>query len=150
MKITLSLSILLFSISIYSQKLQLNEKNNFFQFSKVVNHTDEKIAEQFYNRFQKINLTEITESKNNISGIGVTNHLVMGFALVEIFYKVKIDFKPNKYRLVLTNFKLKDKNGTTPLEGSGSFKRGWIKKINKKLPEIIQNIENINSKDDDW
>lgn len=148
-KLTLLLFFLI-SINLFAQELSINESTNFYEFSKIVENNDNQINEQFKKRFKEINLENIQNDPNSLSGIGFTNHLVGGFATVEIKYKVKIDFKENKYKLTLTNFLLTDKNGSNPLEGMKSFKNKWINIINKKLPNIIKNIENINEDSNKW
>lgn len=149
-KLLLSFVILLISINSFGQ-LTLNSSNNFYESSKVILTKDSEMIDKLENRFNEINLTEIKRTKNKLTGHGFTNHLVSGFANVEIKYKVRIDFKESKYKLTLTNFTLKDVNGEIPLEGAGNFKKKWIKKINKKLPEIISNIENFQtSESSDW
>lgn len=136
--------------NIYSQKLSLNESTNFYEFSKIVETNDEKTKGKFIKRFKQINLENIESSEKSIKGNGFTNHLVGGYATVEINYTVKVDFKKGRYRMTITNFKLTDKNGSNPLEGMRSYKKKWLKKINKKLPEIISNIENLNTKEEEW
>lgn len=150
MKKIASILFLLATINVFSQELKLNESTNFYEFSKTVDVTDTQLHKKFIKRFKEINLENIEINDDMISGYGFTNHLVGGFATVEINYKVKIEFKENKYRLTLTNFKLKDKNGSNPLEGMRSFKNKWINIINKKLPSIIENIENLNSETEKW
>lgn len=150
MKHIVRLLILLISLNVYAQELTLNESTNFYEFSKVVESNHNDIKSKLTERFNEINLEDIVKTENAIKGKGFTNHLVGGFATVEIHYFVKIEFKNNRYKLTLTNFKLTDRNGTNPLEGMRSFKKTWIRKINKKLPEIISNIEKINEGLNDW
>ena len=150
MKNIIKLLIFITVLNVSAQELSLNESTNFYEFSKIVETNDEKIQGKFSQRFKQINLENIEINENSINGKGFTNHLVGGFATVEIHYSVKIDFKEGKYRLTITNFKLTDKNGSNPLEGMRSFKKKWIKKINKKLPEIITNIEKVDEKLDKW
>ncbi len=140
----------LIPVLIYSQELALNNENNFYEFSKVAKSNEKMLIEKFHNRFNEINLNNISQTDNKLIAKGFTNHLVSGFAIVEIRYKVIVMFKENRYKLTLTNFSLKDVNGEIPLEGAKSFKNKWIKKINKKLPEIIKNIENLQTTQDDW
>jgi hypothetical protein len=142
--------LLLITINCFSQELTLNQSTDFYEFSKIVEINDVKLSEKFSKRFKDINLTNLENVDNSISGYGFSNHLVGGFATVEIKYKVKIEFKENKYKLTLTNFILTDKNGSNPIEGMGSFKKRWIKTINKKLPSIVDNIEKINSEIEKW
>jgi len=141
---------LTFGIHCFSQELLFNESNNFFEFSKIVSTQDSLILNKFEKRFKEINLTGIETEQNSIYGYGFTNHLIGGFATVEIKYKVKIDFKENKYKITITNFILTDLNGSNPLEGMRSYKNKWIRIINKKLPSILSNIENIHSDTDKW
>ena len=137
------------SLASFSQKLSLNESTNFYEFSKIVKTNDGKIKEKFIKRFKQINLEDIESSEKSIKGTGVTSHLASGIPIA-IMYLVKVDFKEKKYKLTLTNFLLEDQRGKHPLEGMRSYKKRWIKKINKKLPEIISNIENLNTKEEEW
>ena len=141
---------ILITVNCYAQELTLNQSTDFYEFSKIVEINDTQLNEKFSNRFKEINLTNIESEDNSISGYGFSNHLVGGFATVEIKYKVKIEFKENKYKLTITNFILTDKNGSNPIEGMGSFKNRWIKITNKKLPTIVGNIEKINSENGKW
>ena len=133
-----------------SQNLVLNPKNNFYEASQITLSDDPLIMKKFNKRFEEINLTDINQKDDIITAQGITNHLVMGFASVEISYKVKVSFKQDKFRVLLTNFVVSDKNGSNPLEGMRSYKKMWIKKINKKLPDIFKNIENVNSDEEEW
>ncbi len=137
------------SLVSFSQKLSLNESTNFYEFSKVVEVENDSINKKFTKRFKQLNLEDIEISEKSIKGIGVTSDLVFGIPVV-IRYIVKVEFKEKKYKLTLTNFLLEDQRGKHPLEGMKSFKKRWIKKINKKLPEIISNIENLNTKEEEW
>ncbi len=141
---------MLMTFNCFAQQLTLNEQTNFYEFSKIVEINDAQLSEKFSKRFKEINLTDIENVENVISGYGFSNHLVAGFATVEIKYKVKIEFRENKYKLTLTNFILTDKNGSNPIEGMGSFKNRWIKITNQKLPSIVDNIEKINSETGKW
>jgi hypothetical protein len=147
---TLIIMFFLVTINAFTQELSLNKTTLFYEFSKIVEVNDSLIKEKYNKRFKEINLKNIERDEEILSGFGFTNHLVMGFATVEIHYKVKIEFKENKYRLTLTDFVLTDLNGSNPIEGLRSFKNSWINKINKKLPIIISNIENINSQSEKW
>lgn len=138
------------TVNIFAQKLSLKESTNFYEFSKIVEVNDNQLNEKFKKRFKEINLENIQYDNTTLTGNGFTNHLVGGFATVEIKYKVKIELKEHKYKLTLTNFILKDKNGSNPIEGMKSFKNKWINIIDKKLPSIVENIEKINLNSDKW
>jgi hypothetical protein len=131
------------------QELSLNESTSFNEYSQIKESDDKKLIAKLKNRLTELNYKDISIQDASISGQGFTSHLVGGFATVEIKYMVKIAFKDGRYKLTLTNFILTDNNGSNPLEGMRSFEKKWIKIINGKLPEIIKNIENINS-GDDW
>ena len=133
---------------IFGQELLLNETTGFYEFNKVQENSDSILFLKFKNRLNDINYKNISIQENFISGEGFTNHLVGGFATVEIKYIVKIAFKEGKYKITLTNFILSDKNGNNPLEGMGSFKKKWINIINEKLPEIVKNLQDFNSNED--
>lgn len=148
--LALTLVLSLFSILLHGQELTLNESTNFYEYSHVKNSTETDVQIKFEKRLKEINLKDLNVSENSITGNGFTNHLVGGFATVEINYLVKVEFKEGRYKLTLTNFVLTDKNGSNPLEGMKSYKKKWIKIINEKLPEIIDNIESINNQDDEW
>ena len=137
------------STNFYSQKLALNKPTNFYQFSKVVEVESDSINKKFTKRFKQINLKDIEISEKSIKGTGVTSHLTLG-VVIAIKYIVKVEFKKNKYKLTLTNFLLEDQRGKHPLEGLKSYKKRWVKRINKKLPEIISNIEKLNIKEVEW
>ena len=149
MKNIIKAILFLFISNLTAQELELNESSNFYEFSKIVEFKDVNIKQKISKRFGEINIENINKDENSISGKAFTNHLVGGFATVEIHYSVKIEYKENRYRLKLTNFILTDKNGSNPLEGT-MLKKKWIRKINAKLPKIIQNIENINNDVDKW
>lgn len=148
-KSALMLFLLGISLASFSQKLSLNESTNFYEFSKVVKAKDSLIKDKFLKRFKAINLKNIKDQSTSITGKAETTLFSVGYP-VPINYKVKIEFKENRYKLVLTNFVLTDQRGNGPLESLGSYKKRWIKKINKKLPEIISNIEKVNNKSEDW
>lgn len=143
------LTLSLLTLFVKGQELSLNESTNFYEYSQIKDSSNKKLISLLKKRLENLNYNDVTIVENTLSGNGFTSHLVMAFATVEIKYVVKISFKEDRYKLTLTNFILTDKNGSNPLEGMGSFKKKWISIINKKLPEIIKNIESLN-KDDNW
>jgi len=128
--------------------LSLNEKNTFYEYSHVKEASGSDLINHFSTRLKSLNYSNVEVSENKISATGFTNHLVGGFATVEIHYKIKITFKVDRYKLTLTNFILTDKNGSNPIEGLGMFKKKWVKIINKKLPKIVASIESENNTED--
>lgn len=149
MKKYLLLSLLVISNFLLSgQEISLNESNSFYEYSHIKESNDKELLNRFKNRLTDLNYKEIVVQENSISGQGFTNHLVGGFATVEIRYVIKISFKEGRYKLTLTNFVLTDKNGSDPLEGMGSFKKKWIRIINEKLPMIIDNVETLKNTND--
>ena len=122
------ISLFLIANYISAQNLELNSDTKFYEFSKIVEIKDEHLLSKFEKRLNEINIKNITKTENTIIGEGFTNHLVMGFATVEIRYTLKLSFKENKYKLTLTNFILTDKNGSNPLEGLRSLhQHGFVK-----------------------
>lgn len=131
----------------HGQSLSLNEITSFYEYSKIKDTTTNGLVVKFKKRLESLNYKDIEISDSSITCKGFTNHLVMGFATVEIRYVIKLFFKSDKYKLTVTNFILTDKNGSNPLEGLGSFKRKWIGIIDKKLPEIVLKIDTLNIKE---
>ena len=129
--------------------MTFNDATSFYEYSKIKDTATNGLIANFKNRLETLNYKSVLVTDSAIVGIGFTNHLVMGFATVEIKYVVKLFFKQNRYKLTVTNFILTDKNGSNPLEGLGSFKKKWIGIIDKKLPDIIKNIETLN-KTETW
>src|SRR5258708_34281503 len=115
-----------------AQEISLSESTNFYEYSHVKESTDSELIKKFKTKLADLKYKENVVQENSISGQGFTNHLVSGFATVEIRYLVKISFKEGRYKLTLTNFVLTDRNGSNPLEGMGSFKKKWIKIIDEK------------------
>jgi len=130
------------------QELSLNESTSYYEYMHVKESDDKELITKFKNRLTELNYKEVSIQDASISGAGFTNHLVGGFATVEIRYLVKIAFKEGRYKLTLTNFILTDKNGSNPLEGMRSFEKKWVNIINDKLPDIVKNIENLKNSDD--
>jgi len=128
----------------FGQSLSLNETTSFYEYSKIKDTATNGLINIFKKRLESLNYKEIEVSDSSIVCKGFTNHLVGGFATVEITYVIKLFFKSDRYKLTVTNFILTDKNGSNPLEGLGSYKKKWIGIIDKKLPEIIKNIEALN------
>jgi hypothetical protein len=135
--------------TLIGQELILNESVGFYEYTLIKESSDSSIEIKFKNRLNELNYKNVNYQDNFISGEGMTNHLVGGFATVEIKYLVKVSFKQGKYKLTITNFVLTDKNGSNPIEGMGSFKNKWVRIINEKLPEIVNNIQSLKN-EEDW
>ena len=129
------------------QDLKLNPDTKLYEAVVIVPQAI--TAEQIEQRIRQLNYKEIQAEPALVSGEGITGHLVGGHASVEIQYTARVEIKDNRYRIVLTGFKLTDRNGAMPLENMGAFVNRWVKIINKKTPGIITAIQ-TESTADNW
>jgi hypothetical protein len=73
--------------------------------------------------------------------------MIFGSAM-EVHYNLLLEFKENRYKLLVNNFKVKDvRYGSVAIETLKKRSTGkWVGFINEELPLIISNIETV----DDW
>lgn len=131
-----------------AQTVTQNENTKVFEYAIVKEFSGDSIArlELFSNKFKELNYSNITITKNDIKGESFFTKIITGTSM-EIHYQVLIQFKQNKYRILINKFVIKDQRyGATPLENIGkSSQKRWIEYINENLPTIVKNIENTDT-----
>jgi len=147
MKATIIL--LLITASLYSQELKLNQEINLYEYSHVKNLDVEKSAkiDLFLTQLRKINYTNIESGTDFIKADNFVTKMIFGSAM-EVHYNLLLEFKENRYKLLVNNFKVKDlRYGSVAIETLKKRSTGkWVGFINEELPLIISNIETV----DDW
>ena len=147
MKATIIL--LLITASLYSQELKLNQEINLYEYSHVKNLDVEKSAkiDLFLTQLRKLNYTNIESGTDFIKADNFVTKMIFGSAM-EVHYNLLLEFKENRYKLLVNNFKVKDlRYGSVAIETLKKRSTGkWVGFINEELPLIISNIETV----DDW
>lgn len=132
-----------------SQTITLNEETSLYSFEKIVKHSNtiDNLKNNFLTNFEKLSYTNILVNDDFISGENFYSVIIMSTPM-QVKYNVRIDFKSDKYKILINKFVLEDKRWSpVPLENLKSGKKKWIQNINEKLPSIIKSIENSNK---DW
>jgi hypothetical protein len=147
MKATIIL--LLITASLYSQEVKLNQEINLYEYSHVKNLDVEKSAkiDLFLTQLRKLNYTTIESGTDFIKADNFVTKMIFGSAM-EVHYNLLLEFKENRYKLLVNNFKVKDvRYGSVAIETlKKRSTRKWVGFINEELPLIISNIETV----DDW
>ena len=144
MKTSVLLIALFITVFAYSQELKENTDTKKFEYIEVVEQ--KRTVESFNSRLKSLGYKEIETSEYEVQGQGQINEKVMGF-VVELFYDATIELKDEKYRIKITNVLVKDVKGTYILEDMGGYKKKWLKKFNKRLPEIVSQLKKENTPD---
>jgi len=138
--------VLLFSIvgNAIAQSVVQNETTKVFEYANIKEFTGDTKAriDLFANKFKELNYSNISSSENDIKGESFFTKIIMGTSM-EVHYQVFIQFKENKYKIIINKFVIKDQRyGATPIENiSKSSQKRWLEYINENLPTIIKNIE---------
>jgi|GEM_PF-3642774 hypothetical protein len=147
MKATIIL--LLITANLYSQEVKLNEEINLYEYSHVKDLDVEKPAkiDLFLTQLRKLNYTNIESGTDFIKADNFVTKMIFGSAM-EVHYNLLLEFKENRYKLLVNNFKVKDvRYGSVAIETlKKRSTRKWVGFINEELPLIISNIETV----DDW
>ena len=147
MKATIIL--LLITANLYSQEVKLNQEINLYEYSHVKNLDVEKSAkiDLFLTQLRKLNYTNIESGTDFIKADNFVTKMIFGSAM-EVHYNLLLEFKENRYKLLVNNFKVKDvRYGSVAIETLKKRSTGkWVGFINEELPLIISNIETV----DDW
>ena len=138
----------LLTVQSFAQKVELNETTKIYEYSHVKVFTDDRKSrlDLFSVKMKELNYSEVSKSENDITGESFFSKLIMGTAM-EIHYQAFIQFKEGRYKLTINKFAIKDQRyGTMPLENlKKKSQERWIELINENLPEIIKNLENIDT-----
>lgn len=138
----------LLTVQSFAQKVELNETTKIYEYSHVKDFTDDikSRLDLFSVKMKELNYSEVSKSENDITGESFFSKLIMGTAM-EIHYQAFIQFKEGRYKLTINKFAIKDQRyGTMPLENlKKKSQERWIELINENLPEIIKNLENIDT-----
>lgn len=128
----------------FTQEIQINDVNSLYEYSHIKESTN-KIINEFEKNILSLKYTNVFKNENSLSGENYFSVMIMGTP-VQVHYYVSIEFKENKYKLVINKFILEDRRWSpVPLENIRSGKSKWIGKINENLPKIIKSIETISS-----
>jgi hypothetical protein len=141
--------LLLLPTLLFSQTITLNEETSLYSFEKINEHnsTVDDLKNNFLTNFEKLSYSNILVTDDFISGENFYSVMIMSTPM-QVKYVVRIDFKTDKYKLLINKFTLEDKRWSpVPIENLKSGKKKWIQNINDKLPSIIKSIESINK---DW
>lgn len=131
------LILLLFtSFSVLGQNLVLNSTNNKYEYSSTLKNLQN--VQTLQSKLLELGYTPTTTP--NIFQSSFT-HLVMGSFPVEINYYLIIKETDSVINYTFTNFKVNDQSKMLiPLEDLRSYKKKWIKNIDKKLPSLVSQL----------
>lgn len=151
MKIILALLTLLVSVNaVFCQKLEKNKENGLYESSTVIKFEDNKLIENLKSRLITLNY-KITFTSDSLISASRTYSLG-DLTGQDVTYTVNVTARPNRYRFVFTNFLVNVSSGQSTLEHLGFGITGlWVRNINKKLPQLISDLDlNNTKKKDDW
>lgn len=140
---TLIFALLILPIGVNSQELSLNEKTSAYDYSKIIeiNENRSDVKDDILKNLRDLNYQNVIVETETISADSFYSKLIITTP-VNINYHVTIDFKDNKYRLLINRFVLDDgMRAVIPLENLKAHTKRWVKDINKNLPSIIKAIE---------
>jgi len=142
------LFIYVFTFFGFSQELTLNEELNIYNY-EVVKDLQITVAERldiFEKKLKELNYNNIVKDETSIKSESFVTKMIFGSAM-EVHYNVYIQFKEDRYKLLLNDFTVNDvRFGKVAIETmKKSSRKRWIGFINKELPQILANIENTSS-----
>ncbi|WCM42456.1 hypothetical protein MG290_01940 [Flavobacterium sp. CBA20B-1] len=137
----LMLTFLLFSYTAVSQ-VKFSDDLKLFQYK--YQRTAEIISlEDFKKKLIELNFVDFINIDNTIYAKNFFTKMIYGSAM-EIHYSIKIEKTQNNISIIFSNFKINDvRYGKVALEELKSkHQKRWIEEIDKRIPGVINQINN--------
>jgi hypothetical protein len=143
MKAKLLVLFYLFISSVFAQELILNPETKIYEYSEIKETTlsNSDFIKQFDAKMKELSYSDIQISESSISGKNFISFLILTTP-VQIHYQVSIEIKDSRYKILFNRFVADDKRySPIPIEDLKSYTKKWVKKINEKLPTIVNAIQ---------